>query len=191
LSFVLNYNRRAVAQIRPFRPVKLMCGIIASEDAHFVSAEAGLAGLFGDIDSRSARFDFNITNYYEAEMGPSLRRGFLSFERLVDPEQLSDIKVKTNEFEDDVRLAFGATRRVVNIDPGFLTSAALIMATAKDFSHRIPLRRGIYGHLELLFSKNGLRRLDWTYPDFAQEGYQVYFLDVRKIYLAQLRTNGL
>jgi hypothetical protein len=180
-----------MARIRPFRPVKLICGIIASENAHFISAETRLAGLFGDIDSRSPRFDFNLTDYYEAEMGPSLRRGFLSFERLVEPEQLSDIKVRTNELEDEVRLALGATRRIVNIDPGYLTSAALIMATAKDFSHRIPLRRGIYGHLEFLFSKNGLRRLDWTYPDFAQKGYQDYFLDVRKVYLAQLRTTGL
>ena len=77
--------------------------------------------------------------------------------------------------------------RIVNLDPGYFTAAALIMATAKDFSHRVPLRDGIYAHLEFLYSKNGIRRLDWTYPDFANPGYEAYFLEVRRAYLRQLK----
>jgi hypothetical protein len=179
-----------MARIRPFHPVKLICGLIASDDIHFDAAEVRLVELFGSLDNRSPRFVFGFTDYYQDEMGPSLRRGFLSFERLIDPERLSDIKVRTNALEDELRNATGGVRRIVNIDPGILTAAALIMATAKDFAHRIPLRHGIYGHLELLFSKNGLRRLDWTYPDFAQEGYKDFFLSVRRTYLAQLKTGG-
>jgi len=62
------------------------------------------------------------------------------------------------------------------------------MATAKDFAHRIPLQHGIYAHLELLFSKKGVKVLDWTYPDFRSEEYQSFFREARKIYLEQLKS---
>ena len=123
-----------------------------------------------------------FTDYYDAEMGgPGLRRGFLGFERLVDPSGLAAVKIRTNGLESEIAAEFdaggrpGHPRRIVNLDPGYLTPAALIMATAKDFSHRIPLQDGIYGHLELLFTRTGIRRLEWTYPDFCQAGYQTYF----------------
>jgi len=183
-----------MAEIRSFPPVKLMCGIIAARDEHFIRAEEKLAGLYGPIDSQSARFAFDLTNYYEVEMGPGLKRGFISFDRLIDPSGLAAIKIRTNGLEKEIAAEFGTDRqpgrrsRIVNLDPGYLTAAALIMATAKDFSHRIPLQEGIYGHLEFLFTKTGIRRLDWTYPDFAQEGYQAYFLSLRREYLRRLKA---
>jgi len=195
-----------MAEIRSFPPVKLMCGIIAACDEHFIRAEEKLAGLYGPIDSQSARFAFDLTNYYEVEMGPGLKRGFISFDRLIDPSGLAAIKIRTNGLEKEIAAEFGTDRqhgrrgrlghqerpgrrsRIVNLDPGYLTAAALIMATAKDFSHRIPLQEGIYGHLEFLFTKTGIRRLDWTYPDFAQEGYQAYFLSLRREYLRRLKA---
>jgi hypothetical protein len=73
----------------------------------------------------------------------------------------------------------------VNLDPGYVTAAALIMATAKDFAHRIPLREGIYAHLEFLFSRTGIKTLDWTYPDLRGDGYLEFFRDVRARYLEQ------
>jgi hypothetical protein len=76
----------------------------------------------------------------------------------------------------------------VNLDPGYMTASALIMATAKDFSHRIPLQKGIYAHLELLFGKNDVKTLSWTYPDYRTEEYHRYFLEVRKIYLKQIKS---
>ena len=195
-----------MAEIRSFPPVKLMCGIIAARDEHFIRAEERLSGLYGPVDSRSARFPFALTDYYEAEMGPGLKRGFLGFSRLIDPSGLAAIKIRTNGLEKEIAAEFGTDRqpgclgrlgrqerpgrrsRIVNLDPGYLTAAALIMATAKDFSHRIPLQEGIYGHLEFLFTKTGIRRLGWTYPDFAQAGYEAYFLDVRREYLRRIKA---
>ena len=78
-------------------------------------------------------------------------------------------------------------KRVVNIDPGILSSAALIMATVKNFSHRIPLQKGIYGHLEFLFGKNSVKILPWTYPDYRSPEYHDYFLNVRELYLQQVK----
>jgi hypothetical protein len=192
--------RMIMAEIRNFPPVKLICGIIAERAEHFIRAEERLSGLYGPIDSRSDRFPFVFTDYYEAEMGTGLRRGFLGFDRLIDPSGLAAVKIQTNGLEKEIAAEFGTDRqpgnlgrpgrpsRVVNLDPGFLTAAALIMATAKNFSHRIPLQEGIYGHLEFLFTKTGIRRLDWTYPDFTQSGYQAYFLDVRREYLRRLKA---
>lgn len=176
-----------MADIKAFHPVKLVCGIMFSQVGHLQKAEARLIESYGPPDSRSPHFDFDLTDYYEPQMGKNLKRTFLSFLGLIPPERLSEIKVRTNELEEDIRREFKTTGRIINLDPGYLTQAALIMATAKDFSHRIPLSHGIFAHLEFLFTKTGIRRLDWTYPDFLKEGYQEYFLSVRKIYLAQLR----
>ena len=176
-----------MAEIKPFSPVKLICGIISSSDEYFERAETKLAALYGTVDSRSPRFDFNLTDYYESRMGKALKRGFLSFERLIDPAGLSGIKIRTNALEEEIRRESGDNRRVVNLDPGYITQAALIMATAKNFSHRIPLQNGIYGHLEFLFTRTEIRRLDWTYPDFAGGGVQKYFLDLRRSFLDRLK----
>jgi len=178
-----------VAEVKPFLPVKLICGIIASEERLFSEAEKRLASLYGNVDSRSPRIAFNLTAYYESQMGAGLHREFLSFAALIDPSRLSEIKIRTNILESEISADCGEGRRAVNLDPGYLTPAALIMATAKDFSHRIPLSDGIYGHLEFLFTRTGIRRLAWTYPDFADEGYQRYFVELRRAYLAQLKRS--
>lgn len=167
-------------------PAKLICGLIAREQIYFEEAEKQLVRLFGPVDLRSSFFIFNYTDYYIKEMGPDLRRRFLSFLELQDPSLLSQIKHQTNDLEENLRRKFKASGRVVNLDPGILTPSALIIATAKNFAHRIPLQAGIYAHLELLFRRNGIKTFDWTYPDFRQETYYPFFLEVRKIYLNQL-----
>jgi hypothetical protein len=176
-----------LADPQSFVPVKLICGIITSQENILSRAEERLVQIYGTSDSHSTLFPFNLTDYYEKQMGKNLKRKFLSFQELVKPERLSTIKQETNRLEEDLQVEFGSPRRVVNLDPGYLTQAALIMATAKDFSHRIPLQHGIYAHLEFLFGKDEVRTLRWTYPDFKNKGYQEFFLDVRRLYLSQLK----
>lgn len=177
-----------MARPRPFLPVKPVCGLIASDEEAFRAAEAGLVELLGGIEMRSGRFAFTATDYYVPEMGPGLERQFLSFAGLIGPERLAGLKIRSNGLEGEIQRRLGSPGRAVNIDPGYLTRAALIMATAKDFSHRIPLTDGIYAHLEFLFTRTGIRRLAWTYPDFDQEGYRDFFLAVRRGYLAELKA---
>ena len=177
-----------MTQAKPFTPAKLICGMISGREEAFRMGEERLVECFGPIDLRSPLFPFAVTDYYEKELGPALKRVFLSFERLVPPDDLSAIKLQTNALEGEIRVAAAADARVVNLDPGILTSSALIMATAKNFAHRVPLSGGIYAHLELLFTKTGVKTLDWTYPDFRGEGYQNFFLDVRKIFMKQVRV---
>jgi len=177
-----------MAEIKPFAPVKLICGIIAGASERADEAERRLAEQFGPIDGRGPRVPFAGTDYYKDEMGPGLSRGFISFQRLVAPENLADIKIRTNALEEQLRADFQTKGRAVNLDPGILTTAALFMATTKEFAHRPPLQKGIYAHLEFLFTRAGLRRLEWTYPDFRGDEHLPFFLETRKKYLAVLRT---
>jgi hypothetical protein len=176
-----------MAEPKPFSQVKLVCGVIASQELYFRKAEEKSAELYGPVDKASPLFDFNFTDYYQDQMGKNLQRKFLSFANLISPERLSEIKLQTNRLEEEMRKEFQASQRIVNLDPGYLTPSALVMATAKDFAHRIPLRDGIYAHLELLFSKKEVRVLSWTYPDYKTKGYQKFFIEVRQTYLSQLR----
>jgi Domain of unknown function (DUF4416) len=184
----LAYGDDWMAEIKPFAPAKLIVGVIYSLDAAVTGTEEALQASYGPVDFKSAAFRFDQTDYYDQQMGRGLSRLFLSFSRLVPPESLSSIKVCTNSLEKEIRKSLAREERVVNIDPGILTASALIMATAKDFAHRIPLSNGIYAHLELLFSRKAARLLPWSYPDFRQEGYQRYFLEVRQAYLRQLKS---
>lgn len=179
-----------MAEIKPFKPVKLICGIIFSREEIRQMAEARLSEKFGEIDLRSQKFPFTYTDYYQPQMGRELYRAFVSFTPLTQPEELAAIKVFTNKLEDESRLVFPSPARPVNLDPGYLSASALVMATAKDFAHRIPLNRGVYAHLELLFTRKGVKLLEWTYPDFRQAFYHEFFLRVRELYLKQLKESS-
>jgi len=161
--------------------------VIYKEDALYDEIKRRLVEEWGRADSESAAFPFDLTGYYEDEMGGGLRRRFMSFETLVPPESLPAAKLWAIELESIIRQERGVTGRPVNIDPGYLTASAVVMATAKDFAHRIPLGRGIYAHLEFLFTRTGVRTLDWTYPDLRREACQAYFRSVRELYLERLR----
>jgi hypothetical protein len=184
----MSYNKhKNMAQPKAFAPVKLVCGVIYKEEALYEEVRRRLIGEWGTADMESPAFAFDLTDYYEPEMGPALKRKFMSFAGLVSPESLLGLKLWTNDLEEAIRRETGAAGRPVNIDPGYLTASALVMATAKDFSHRIPLGRGIYAHLEFLFTRTGVKTLDWTYPDFRRGPCQDFFRTVRELYLRRLR----
>jgi hypothetical protein len=179
---------RDVAQPKSFVPVKLVCGVIFKDGSLYERARTLLVDRLGPTDLEGPAFDFDLTDYYEKDMGPGLKRRFMSFGRLAGPEKLAEIKIETNGLEARLREEAGTTLRAVNIDPGYLTASALVMATAKDFSHRVPLAHGIYAHLEFMFTKTDVRFLEWTYPDMRRDGQRLFFLEVRRRYLEQLRS---
>jgi len=75
------------------------------------------------------------------EMGKPLFRQFLSFEKLISPEQLVEIKLFTNQLEQE---SAEQGRRRVNLDPGYLSLDHLVLATGKPCAHRIYLSQGIW-----------------------------------------------
>lgn len=165
----------------PARSVPLICGMIGVDAEILVEARETLADAFGPIDFESEIFPFDFTEYYREEMGSRLLRQLVCFKEPIDPASLADIKNRTNAFEKSFAAAGdGSAARRVNIDPGYVTPAKLVLATTKDFSHRVYLRDGIYAEVTLGFAKEGRRNLPWTYPDFASGRYDAFLLAVRE-----------
>ena len=69
--------------------------------------------------------------------------------------------------------------RALNIDPGYLTLAKVVLASTKNHAHRLILSKGIYGELTLSFRGRGYQAMPWTYPDYRREDYLEFFCAVR------------
>lgn len=129
-----------MGEVKTPSKAKLICGMITQDEQLFEMAQERLTIDFGPIDYESRILPFNQTDYYQLEMGPDLKREFIAFEPLIDRERLVEIKLSTNALEKE--LAKDGRRRI-NLDPGYLTPSKLILATTKDYSHRIYLGGGI------------------------------------------------
>lgn len=179
-----------MADIHPPLPVKLIVGILTSLPEILPEAEARLADAFGAIDARSDIYPFEWTGYYDGTMGSPLMRRFVSIRDLVDPSALAEAKVRTNGIEALLASAPGAVPRPVNLDPGYLEQSKLVLASAKNFSHRIPLAGGVYGEVTLQYRDGGWHSLPWTFPDYGSERYHPFFSSLRARYRAQLQEAG-
>ena len=166
-------------------PVKLIFSIFAPAAEIVSQAIARLSVLYGQPDFVSAQIPFDYTDYYAPEMGPALVRRFLSMEKLIRPEALPDVKLATNAIEEE---SMRDLNRQVNIDPGYLSQAHLILATGKGYTHRPYLRDGIYADLTLTYQGKKFHALPWTYPDYADERQLAMLGAIRSRYLLQLKT---
>ncbi len=173
-----------MGQARKPLQVKLISGIITGEVNNLDITQKALARKFGAIDYKSPIYDFNLTDYYQKEMGPELKRQFLSFYKLIDPAVLAEAKLLTNKVE---RRFSKEGRRLINIDPGYVTASKLVLATTKNYSHRIYLKKGIYAEATLYFKDGAFNPWEWTYPDYKTEGYIETFNRIRKIYMEQIK----
>jgi hypothetical protein len=168
-------------------PAKLIVGLILSQGAPVDAIRQQLETAYGWIDLETEALPFVATRYYEREMGPQLRRQFLSFERLTGLERLADVKRHTNAIEQSFAVPEGADgRRRVNLDPGYVDSAKLVLATTKDRQHRLYLGHGIYAEVTLRFSGGRFVPWEWTYPDYCTPEYLGFFDAVRRRYRQQL-----
>jgi len=175
-----------MGKAREVWPVKILVGLLSQNVELFETVKLELEREWGPIDQQSELMEFNFTRYYEEELGSDLKRLFISFAGLADPGRLPEMKLFTNYVEN--KLSVGGRRRV-NIDPGYITPARLILATTKDHSHRVYLGKGIYGDLTLIYSQGSFNPLPWTYPDYRSEEYGAYFGRVREICREQLRNS--
>jgi len=166
-----------MAKMTNVEPVKLIAGFIFSNLDAYTSALTKMEDKFGKILFESEELDFSHTDYYASEMGPDLRRRFVSFEGAIAPDRLKDIKIFTNKLEQKYVNAEGG--RQVNIDPGTISLANVVLASTKDFAQRIYLGDGIYGEVHLLYEDKTFRALDWTYPDYRSSEMADFLLRVR------------
>ncbi|RJP28797.1 MAG: DUF4416 family protein [Candidatus Omnitrophota bacterium] len=166
----------------PANPVKMFTGILYKNVNDFDCLRKILISKFGKIDYASSALKFDYTDYYEEEMGDGLLRVFFSFKRLIKPNELAKIKILTNKIEHKFSTL---GKRRVNVDPGYLTLAKVILASTKDFSHRIYLDKGIFAELTLQYINKTFMPLPWTYPDYRTTEYAQIFKDMRSILSGQ------
>jgi hypothetical protein len=154
-------------------------------------ARAKAEEAWGPIALASEPFDFRDTDYYQPTMGPGLKKVFWAFTRPFDPGELADLKRLANRWEDEIaaRAQRGeilddagnpiAEVRPLNLDPGYLTTAKLVLASTKDHAHRIYLRDGIFAEITLFFRHGRWEHHEWTFPDYRRADYQHFFSRAR------------
>lgn len=181
-----------MGNVKQIPPVKYFVGMIAKQEDFFENGMTDIRKKFGELDLVSDTIPFDFTDYYEPEMGRDLLRKFVSIKELMPPEILPDVKLFTNEIEIQLgNFKEDKLYRHLNMDPGYLTLAKVILATTKNQHHRIYLRDGIFAEITLHWSKKSFRHREWTYPDYRSESYLNYFTRLREIYFAQLHELGI
>ncbi len=179
-----------MSEINCPKPVKLVIGILSGIKILLKDIEVLLESHLGKIDLKSEIFTFDFTDYYKREMGLNILRKFLCFKKLIDPEEIPSIKIWTNKLEDEFKKdgKFNVIRPI-NLDPGYLTQSKLILASTKDYYHRIHLQGGIYAEVTLFYQNGKFENLPWTYPDYQTEKYKNFFLKARELYAKDIGTN--
>jgi hypothetical protein len=167
--------------------VKLVCGLLYPREDFELQEWAGvrLSHVFGAIERESASFDFYYTDYY-SNISPELSRCFFSFEGLTIPKLARWKKAAVALELRSAEGRSGGVRRV-NVDPGYLDGARLVLASTKDNAHRVYIDEGIFAEVTLRRRKSGWEGLPYTFPDFASGIYDVFLETVRQDWLRCVR----
>lgn len=163
-------------------PVKLLHGILYSNEDILDLAREKLTDQFGKTDYVSPVFPFEITGYYESEMGSPLFRIFISHGPLIQPDELARIKIESNKIEKKLAQA---GKRLVNIDSGYMDVNKVVLASTKYNGQKIYLDFGIYADLTLYYEKGNYYHYPWSFPDFRSGEYNSIFLKIRERYKVQ------
>ena len=165
---------------------KLVLGVLFGTRTPWERARRFLEERFGPLDPETLTVPFDHTGYYEAEMGPGLTRLFCSFREPLPQDELAAAKKWTVRLEGE-QLAGEGRGRTVNLDPGLLCVERLVLASTKDFSHRVYLRDGIFAEVELVCREGAFHPLPWTYPDYRRRETLDFFDALRVHWRRRLR----
>jgi Domain of unknown function (DUF4416) len=171
-------------EIRIPIPVKLFIGMLSPEPALFGTCADIVCREYGRVDYQSEIVPWTHSDFYQEEMGPGILRKFIFFERLMDPGDLSEIKIKTTRIENSLAVQAGSrARRRINLDPGYVTEAKVVLATTKDYSHRLYIGNGIYAEVTLRYGNKdrSFTPFDHTYLDYGSETYRTMFNKSREL----------
>jgi len=158
-----------MGEINKAYEVKLFAAVMYRAGFDVGTAIDALAATYGDIEASYGPVEFSWSDYYEGEMGKSLLKQYVIFEGYVDRAVLPSVKINTNILEQ--QFADSSGKRVVNIDPGYLTKDKFVLASTKDFYHRLYLGDGIFGEVTLHYRRGLFRHFSWTYTDYQDPGF--------------------
>ncbi|UCD77076.1 MAG: DUF4416 family protein [Desulfobacterales bacterium] len=169
------------------KPAKLIIGLMMKDRTLIEPLTDELCASYGSLDIVSAWMPFDYTAYYAPEMGAPLVRRMLVFKNLIRQSELTAIKLTTNRLEESYSKN---GKRRVNIDPGYLLLERLVLASGKNFSHRIYIGDGIYADLTLIYQRGAFEKLPWTYPDYADQPMLEFLQQVRSKYAVDLKKRS-
>lgn len=161
----------------PVEATMLFVGALYSEPDFFVTARERLKILFGDIFMESHEINYAHSDYYRDELGWPLTKKFIFFGDKIDPLRLPDIKLSTNALEEQLS---SAGNRNINLDPGYMTLSKVVLASTKNYSHRLYMGKGIFVELTLVHVKGKYRPQLFTYKDYASDECVEIFATARK-----------
>lgn len=154
--------------------------ILASDIMAYEDVSEALVTRYGPPAFRFNPRAFDHSEYYSDEMGDGLLKGFLAFPPPFHPGKLALRKRQTRELE----WYYGheetdGFHRIVNLDPGYVNLSQVVLATSKNFSHRIYLRDGVFAEVTLLYHAAGWEKLPWSYPDYLIPDVQDFLTQCR------------
>lgn len=177
--------------ISPPQPVLLILAAFSRYPEALEWAKGKASAAWGGVALESPEFEFRETDYYEPTMGSELVKKFFAFGELIDPGRLADLKIQTNGWEREYReLGLHPETRPLNLDPGYIALGKLVLASTKDFAHRIYLGRGIYAEVTLCYRKGAWEPLPWTFADYRRGDYHAFFSRCREYLHRQLKEAG-
>jgi len=168
-----------MAEIKEPRKVLPFAGLIYKKTAELNKVFQSLEDSVGSLLIKSDIIPFTHTSYYNKEMGENLLRQWCVFEKLLKPDAIVSLKHLTNDIEK--KYLNEKSGRTINIDPGFISLNNLILASTKNYSHRIYLGKGIYGEITLIYKNRTFVSLEWTYPDYREPAAIEFFSKAREI----------
>ncbi len=170
-------------------PVKLIIGILAADAGCLTAARDRVLSEFGPADLIGDIWPFTQTDYYADQAGEHILRQFVTIDKLIDPGELAAIKHKTNKMEQTLaaQLDIGLPRPV-NLDPGYIELSKLVLASTKNFSHRIYIGDNMYAEVTLTYSKETWIDYRYTFADYKQSRYHDFFSKARERLLEQIRS---
>ncbi|HID32484.1 MAG TPA: DUF4416 family protein [bacterium (Candidatus Stahlbacteria)] len=136
-----------------------------------------ISHLFTTEPIRSEVIPFDLTDYYEPEMGKGLLRVWCACREPFPPDKIVELKHKATGIEKELAQE---GKRMVNIDPGYVDMKRVVLATHKDAAHRIYLKDGIYAEVTLIYHKKSFQPLPWTYPDYRFDAAIQFFNSLRR-----------
>ncbi len=163
-------------------PVLFFTGVLAANTEHLAAARALLERHWGHIHAESPVWPFDHSTYYQEQTGEAILRTFFAFEGPFRRELLAERKLESNRFERELAASAPACglSRPVNLDPGYLAPEKIVLASCKNFAHRIYLGSGVFAEVTLLYRHNRFEALEWTFPDYAAGRYFPFFTGLRR-----------
>ena len=176
-----------MGEIEHAKKVRFVVGILTQFPSAVDQVFTRLEKEFGKSDLSSPLLPFFHTPHYDEEMGENLYRRCFTFPKLVDPDELPAIKAWTNKLER--KLASSGkfeVERPVNIDPGYVTLTKLVLASSRDYAHRVHIGDGVYGEIALAWSQATFAAREGTRPDFKSREMIGFFNRVRALYASKV-----